>query len=70
MNYDTLQGQWKQLKGEAKIRWGKLTDDDFDQIEGNADKLAGRSRSATATPRNEAQKEVDDFLSKYPTPTR
>src|SRR4051812_33228441 len=42
MNTDQLQGKWEQMKGEAKVQWGKLTDDDLDQVEGNAQKLAGR----------------------------
>jgi hypothetical protein len=39
MNKDILKGQWKELKGEAKKKWGKLTDDDLLEIEGEADKL-------------------------------
>lgn len=41
MNADVLKGQWKQLKGEVKRQWGKLTDDEIDQLEGNAEKLSG-----------------------------
>ena len=40
MNSDILEGQWKQLKGTIKDKWGKLTDDDLDRIEGNYDKSA------------------------------
>ena len=39
MNRDQLEGKWKQLKGSAKIKWGELTDDDLDKVEGNADWL-------------------------------
>jgi uncharacterized protein YjbJ (UPF0337 family) len=41
MNTETLKGQWKQLKGRVRKQWGKLTDDDLDQIHGNAEILAG-----------------------------
>ena len=41
MNWDQVQGKWKQIKGEAKTRWGKLTDDDLDVIGGQRDKLVG-----------------------------
>ena len=41
MNTDQLKGKWHQLKGEAKIRWGKLTDDDLDQANGQTEKLIG-----------------------------
>ena len=39
MNWDQIQGQWKQYKGSAKQQWGKLTDDDMDRIDGNKDIL-------------------------------
>ena len=42
MNEDVLKGKWKQLKGEVKSQWAKLTDDDLDQAEGDAEKLVGR----------------------------
>lgn len=42
MNKDTLKGQWKQLKGQVRKQWGKLTDDDLDQIHGDAEILAGK----------------------------
>ena len=42
INSDVLKGKWQQLKGEARIQWGRLTDDDLDQIQGNIEKLAGK----------------------------
>jgi uncharacterized protein YjbJ (UPF0337 family) len=42
MNADVFKGQWKQLKGDIKMRWNKLTDDDIDTIDGAMDKLEGR----------------------------
>ena len=42
MNRDMMQGQWKQMKGEVKRRWGMLTDDELDQTEGSFEKLVGR----------------------------
>lgn len=42
MNWDRVQGQWKQLKGKIKTKWGKLTDDDLDVIAGQKDQLVGR----------------------------
>ena len=41
MNKDIFEGKWKQIRGEAKGWWGKLTDDDLDQVEGNAEQLVG-----------------------------
>ena len=42
MNSDQLKGNWKQLMGDAKKQWGKLTDDDLKQVEGRKDKLVGK----------------------------
>jgi len=62
MNTDTLKGQWKQLKGEARVQWGKLTDDDFDQIEGNAEKLIGKVQERYGYDRDRAHREVRKFV--------
>jgi len=64
MNEDTLQGQWKQLVGHVRKQWGKLTDDDLDQIRGDATVLAGKIQERYGRAKDEAQKEVDDFLKK------
>ena len=45
MNSDTVEGKWKQIKGEAKVQWGKLTDDDLDVAAGHKDKLSGNAPS-------------------------
>ena len=42
MNWDVISGQWKQLKGKVKERWGKLTDDDLTAISGHRDQLEGK----------------------------
>lgn len=59
MNSDQIKGNWKQLKGQAKQKWGKLTNDDWDVIEGNRDELAGRIQERYGKSREEAEKEVD-----------
>lgn len=61
MNQDTMQGNWKQLKGKAKERWGKLTDDELDQVEGKRDQLAGKIQEKYGKTKEEAEKEVDEF---------
>ena len=62
MNTDTLKGQWRQLKGEARTRWGKLTDDELDQVEGRAEKLVGLVQERYGYERERAEREVDAFL--------
>jgi len=62
MNADTLKGQWKQLQGQVRKQWGKLTDDDLEQIHGDAQILAGKIQERYGRAKDEAQKEVDDFF--------
>ena len=62
MNEDILKGKWRQIKGEVKSRWGKLTDDDMDVVSGDAEKLIGRVQERYGYQRDQAQREVDDFV--------
>lgn len=61
MNEDTLKGKWKQLKGKAKAQWGKLTDDDIDQMEGNTEALVGKVQERYGIARDEAKQQVEKF---------
>jgi uncharacterized protein YjbJ (UPF0337 family) len=67
MNQDVLKGKWLQMKGEVRRQWGKLTDDDLDQIEGNAEIMAGKLQERYGWGRDEARREIDDFLRRQPT---
>jgi uncharacterized protein YjbJ (UPF0337 family) len=62
MNSDTLKGQWKQLKGKVRERWGELTDNDVDQIAGVSEQLVGRIQERYGIARDEANREVDSWL--------
>jgi uncharacterized protein YjbJ (UPF0337 family) len=66
MNQDIIKGKWRELKGEAKIQWGKLTDDDLDRVEGDTEQLIGRVQERYGYAREEAQKEVDAFIDRHP----
>jgi uncharacterized protein YjbJ (UPF0337 family) len=73
MNEDTLKGQWMQLKGKAREKWGKLTNDDLDLIQGRAQQLVGRIQERYGVAREEAERQVKEWQvaeSKTPTPTR
>jgi uncharacterized protein YjbJ (UPF0337 family) len=61
MNRDTLKGQWMQLKGKARQQWGKLTDDDLEKIQGNAEMLAGKIQEYYGKTREQAEKELDHW---------
>ena len=61
MNWDRIEGDWKQLKGKAKVRWGKLTDDQFDVIAGKREQLVGRVQEKYGIAKEEAEKQVDHF---------
>jgi uncharacterized protein YjbJ (UPF0337 family) len=62
VNEDILQGKWAQLKGKIREQWGKLTDDDVDLIAGRSEQLIGRVQERYGLARDEAQRQVDDFL--------
>ena len=62
MNRDTLQGQWMQVKGKVRQQWGKLTDDDLEKIQGNAEMLIGRVQERYGKSREEAEKDLDRWF--------
>ncbi|MRS16677.1 CsbD family protein [Enterobacteriaceae bacterium RIT691] len=63
MNKDEIGGNWKQLKGKVKEKWGKLTDDDFTVIEGKRDQLVGKIQERYGYAKDQAEKEVKDWES-------
>ena len=58
-----MKGKWMELRGKAKQRWGKLTDDDLDRIDGRRDELVGRIQQRYGHARDQVEREVDAFLS-------
>ena len=61
MNKDEIGGNWKQLKGKAKEKWGKLTDDDMTVIVGKRDQLVGKIQERYGYAKDQAEKEVSDW---------
>lgn len=59
MNDDMMEGKWKQLKGKVRENWGKLTDDDVDEIAGKKDHFVGKIQEKYGMEKNEAEKEWD-----------
>ena len=65
MNQDIFAGQWKQMRGTLKAWWGKLTDDDFERIGGQKDKLIGWVQEQYGYAREQAQHEVERRMKEY-----
>ena len=69
MNWDRVEGNWKQFKGKVKEQWGRLTDDDLDVIAGKKDQLAGKLQESYGISKDEAEKQIDRWASDYDTTT-
>jgi uncharacterized protein YjbJ (UPF0337 family) len=65
LNKDIAKGKWKQFAGRAKETWGKLTDDEITESEGNAERLAGKVQERYGVTREEARKQVNEFLDRH-----
>jgi len=65
MNEDKLKGNWKQFKGQLKETWGKITDDEIQQIDGNYDQLVGKLQEKYGTEKEKAREEINEFIGKY-----
>lgn len=61
MNWDQIEGKWKELKGQAKVKWGELTDDELDVAEGRRDQLVGKLQQKYGMVKEEAERQVDDW---------
>jgi uncharacterized protein YjbJ (UPF0337 family) len=59
MNSDTFKGKWLQVRGNIQKQWGKLTNDDLDQVDGNLDVLLGKIQERYGKKREEVEKELD-----------
>lgn len=62
MNWDRIEGNWKQLKGRARAEWGKLTDDDVDVISGRREQLVGKLQERYGIARDDAEHRADSWI--------
>ena len=67
MNKDVFEGKWKQVRGEAKLWWGKLTDDDLDKVSGQFDVFAGLLQEKYGYSREQAEEEIEKQMNEYET---
>lgn len=65
MNWDQIEGKWEQFKGSAQQQWGELTNDQLDQAAGDRKKLEGQIQETYGKSREEAEREVDDWLARH-----
>ena len=61
MNWDRIQGNWKQFSGKVREKWGQLTDDDVNTIAGRRDQLVGKVQESYGIAKDDAEKQVRDF---------
>lgn len=62
MNWDRIEGNWKQFKGKAQKKWGELTDDDLDRIDGEREQLVGTLQERYGIARDRAEDELDSWV--------
>jgi uncharacterized protein YjbJ (UPF0337 family) len=62
MDWNRIEGNWKQFRGKAKEQWGKLTDDEIDQVEGRREQLEGKIQERYGYAKDQTRKEVDEWL--------
>ena len=65
MNWDQIEGKWKQSLGKVKEKWGKLTDDDLTKINGKKEQLVGKVQERYGIAKEVAEKQVDEFAQSY-----
>ncbi len=63
MNWDQIEGNWKEFKGKAQAQWGRLTDDELDRVEGRQTELEGLLQQRYGKTREEAKNEIDSWMS-------
>jgi uncharacterized protein YjbJ (UPF0337 family) len=62
VNWNIVEGKWDQIKGRVRQKWAKLTDDDVENLKGKRDRLVGKIKERYGLERDEAEREVDDFI--------
>ena len=65
MNWDQIEGKWKQSMGKVRVKWGKLTDDDVTTINGKKEQLVGKIQERYGLAKDAAEKQVDEFIQSY-----
>lgn len=61
MDWNQIEGNWKQFKGKVREKWGELTDDEVDQVQGNKDQLAGKIQAKYGKTKEQAEQEIEEW---------
>jgi uncharacterized protein YjbJ (UPF0337 family) len=61
MNWDQIKGKWHQVKGSIRAKWGELTDDEIEELDGNREKMVGKIQEKYGVAKEEAEKQVDEW---------
>jgi uncharacterized protein YjbJ (UPF0337 family) len=62
MNWDTMEGQWHQVKGAVKAKWAKITDSDLSLLNGKKEEVLGKIQERYGVSKDQAEKQVDDWM--------
>jgi uncharacterized protein YjbJ (UPF0337 family) len=65
MDWDRIEGNWMQFKGKVKEQWGKLTNDEIDEIAGRRDQLEGKIQERYGIAKDQVRSDVDSWLSRH-----
>lgn len=65
MNVEMLKGKWNEIKGDIKMKWGDLTDDDLAKVEGQEDKFVGLLQKKYGYSKEKARQEFEQFMNRY-----
>lgn len=65
MNWDRIEGNWKEFTGSAKEHWAELTDDEVQEAEGNREQLSGLIQKKYGVAKDEAERQIDAFVAKF-----
>jgi uncharacterized protein YjbJ (UPF0337 family) len=65
MNWDQIKGKWHEIKGSVRAKWGELTDDEIEALDGNREKMVGKIQQKYGVAKEEAEKQVDEWTKSH-----
>jgi uncharacterized protein YjbJ (UPF0337 family) len=65
MNWDQIKGKWHEIKGSIRAKWGELTDDEIEELDGNREKMVGKIQQKYGVAKEEAEKQVDEWTKSH-----